>query len=391
MMRPMQLQGHRRDSRPQHLWRRPLIAAVCAGLALGSAHAANADDVAVVLKLVKADGHASAKIAFDATSCRPCTPIHIDGYNADNAKETVVALRVPRMRTLELTFSGDPDAIERVRVEDGDVPFHYAQGRWVVQLAPLDRDAITAAEYSMHIVEPGMVLRLEHADPARRAGAYRSGAFPVRQRRAADTLEFAQREVVRRLGLGEQAVREGLGTIQIMGFDTNDPHGHRDDPPHIHMHLRWPQDTGTQIGHLYLDDHGLLVNNRMGIKGIERPPRDYGKGETATTIAPDGRPLYAHTITAEGWLQLGRPGQAPCLIQPLGDGGFDTGARIACPGLTPIPLTVRDDLTTGTVTVHTGDIEEIYRYDTDTGALTSPQDVPLPAPSVDTTRRATAR
>jgi hypothetical protein len=383
---------HSRTASPRNAWRRPIAVALCLGLSLSAAHAANDDaGIAVVVKLVKADGHAMARIAFDAASCAACTPITADGYNADNARETVVALRVPRMRMLELKFFGEADAVKRVRVEGGDVPFHYAQGQWVVQLAPLDGDAITAAEYAMHIVEPGMVLRLEHADPSRRAGAYRSGEFPIRQRRAADTLEFAQREVVRVLGLGEQVARDNLGTIQIMGFDTNDPHGHLDNPPHMHMHLRWPQDTGTQIGHFYLDADGLLTRNDMGIKGINRPARTYGKGETATTIGPDGREVYAHTITAQGWLQLGRPKQAPCLIQPLGKGGFDSGARIVCPGMQPISLTVQNDLVEGKVTVRTGDIEETYRYDVDTGAMTSPQQVPMPGPSVETPRRGGVR
>ncbi len=36
-----------------------------------------------------------------------------------------------------------------------------------------------------------MVLRFEHADPARRAGDYATGLFPTVQRAAANVLEFA--------------------------------------------------------------------------------------------------------------------------------------------------------------------------------------------------------
>ncbi len=358
-------------------------AMVSALQAMPSAALAGPDaTVPLVIKFVKQDGHSQAHIGFDQASCVACSPITTAGYNADNPKEVLVAVNVPRLRSLELAFTGGPSDVKRVRIEGGDVPFHYEKGRWVVQVPPLASEAVTAGEYALHIVEPGMVPRLEHADPVRRAGDYRAGDFPALQRRAADTLEFAQRQVLRTLGLGVQAEQEHLGTIEIMGFDTNDPHGHTDSPPHVHMHLRWPNNTGTQIGHYYLDENGLLLLNRMGPKGLGFTARDYGKGETATSIAPDGKGLYAHTITREGWLQLGRAGVTPCLIKPLGQGGFETGALIQCPGLAPISLRVNNDLKLGKVTVQTDDVTEVFRYALDTGALTSPSDAPLPGPSV---------
>jgi len=247
---------------------------------------------------------------------------------------------------------------------------------------PLAADAITAAEVATHIVEPGMVLRFEHADPARRAGAYATGRFPDVERQAANVLEFAQREVVRTLDLGGEAVRNGLGTIQIMGFDTNAPHGHVDAPPHIHMHLRWPGDTGTQIGHYYLTPAGLLSHNIVGIKGLPAPDRRFDRGATFTTIGPDARPAYSHRITPEGWLAIARPGGATCLIRPVAADGFAAGATIACGGGPVRRITVADDIGQGVMTVTTDDIVETFRYATDSGTLLSPTASPAPPPSV---------
>ncbi len=358
--------------------RRLLAALLLTSAAPAFAGEEDADQVRIVLKFVKRDGVPA--IRFDPSSCPACALVATPLFNADNARETVIALDVPRRRSLELAFHGPAAAIRRVILEGGDVPFRTRAGGLVVQLPPVAGDAITAAEVATHVVEPGMVVRFEHADPARRAGAYATGGFPVLQRRAADHLEFALREVVRQLGLGEEVERERLGRIQIMGFDTNAPHGHLDTPPHIHMHLRWPNDTGTQIGHYYIGDDGLLTYNVVGVKGIAGAERRFGRGDVFTTIGPDGRGVYSHRITPEGWLEIGRPGTKPCLVRPAGGAGFDSGALLACPGRSPARVAVTDD--PGVLTVVTGRIAEVFRYDPDTGRLLSPVNVPAPSPSV---------
>ncbi|MET3437323.1 hypothetical protein [Sphingomonas sp. 1185] len=335
----------------------------------------------IVLKFVKHGSPDSPVARFQAESCTACVPVTTPSFNADNPRETVVALRVPRRRSLELAFDGPRQTVRRVILSGGDVPFRSGPHGVVVQLPPVAADAITAAEVATHIVEPGMVLRFEHADPARRAGAYATGPFPDRQRRAANMLEFAQREVVRRLGLGEEVERDGLGRIQIMGFDTNAPHGHADAPPHVHMHLRWPGDTGTQIGHYYIGPDGLLIENIVGVKGLDAPQRRFGRGETFTTIASDGRALYSHRITTQGWLEIARPGGAACLIKPDGGAGFDAGVRVLCGDEPATRIAVTDDLR-GVLTVLTGPLTEVFRYDPDTGASLSPSIVPAPPPSV---------
>ena len=63
----------------------------------------------------------------------------------------------------------------------------FSSAQWVA-LPPVPADAVTAGEVATHIVEPGMVLRFEHADPARRAGDYAGGRFPAVERAAAELL-----------------------------------------------------------------------------------------------------------------------------------------------------------------------------------------------------------
>ncbi|WP_207893462.1 hypothetical protein [Sphingomonas sp. PP-CE-1G-424] len=353
---------------------------VVIGVASPAAAQRTGDQVRVVLKFVKRA--AGAGVRFDPATCAACSPITDANWNADNDRETVIALWIPRMRTLELGFDHGAANVRRVILEGGDVPFNREGNRLTVAMPPVAAEAVTAAEVATHIVEPGMVLRFEHADPARRAGVYAQGLFPAVQRAAANALEFAQREVVRELGLGEWVERNHLGRIQIMGFDTNAPHDHRDAPPHIHMHLRWPDNTGTQIGHYYIGEDGLLSHNVVGVKGSGAPQHRFGRGQPFTTVAPDGRAIYTHRITPEGWLELGRAGAAPCVIRPSGNGGFAAGASVACPGMAPRRIAVADDLAAGVLTVDTDTVREVFRYDRDTGALLSPSAVPVPPPSV---------
>ena len=260
---------------------RPLAAGIMLLLASAPAGAAatgvQGDMVRVVLKFVKRTP--SAQLRFDPVSCPSCTAVTDANWNADNALETVIALAVPKRRTLELAFKGSSSDIRRVLLEGGDIPFRREGSGIVVSLPPVGNDAITTAEVATHIVEPGMVLRFEHADPARRAGPYAQGAFPVVQRAAADVLEFAQREVVRELGLGEQVERERLGRIQIMGFDTNAPHDLRDDPPprvaaavrtvaHLHVHLGREHDVvAPSLEGLADDLLGLAL--RIDVSGVD--------------------------------------------------------------------------------------------------------------------------
>ncbi|MDG5498078.1 hypothetical protein [Niveispirillum sp. BGYR6] len=339
----------------------------------------DADNVQVLVKFIPRAGKAAdGKVQFVAESCPACQQLHDPAYEKFNSRESILQLRVPRGRALELAFRLKPDQGDRVAVNDAILPTRREGDRLVLPLPPLWEDAEAASTMETDIEEPGLVVRVEHADPARRAGAYADGPFPMVERRAADNLTFAQREVIRRLKLGEHVAEEKIGTIQLMGFDTNYPAGHRDAPPHIHMHLRWPHNVGTQIGHYYLDGTGLLTENRGGIRPFKSSERLFKRGETMPTLDNQGRIVYAHTITAEGWLRIDRPEVGSCLLSPTGS-GFHEGVLVDCGPLGRTDVLMTDDIKTGVMIVRTGTIIETFRYDPDTGrlltALTAP---PLP-------------
>ncbi|PVM84460.1 hypothetical protein DDF62_22270 [Caulobacter radicis] len=343
--------------------------------ALCPAARAAGDDARVVLKFVKATASSGPAAIFDPASCPACVSVQDPGYARDNARETLVDLKVPRRRTLDLTFKAPTGKVRRVVVQTGDVAFTQKGERLIVHLPPLVGDTVDAGDVHTFVVEPGMVLRFEHDDRARRAGEYANASADFLERRAADNLTFAQREVVRRLGLGAKVKREGLGVIMIMGFDTNYPHGHTDAPAHIHMHMRWPDAAGTQIGHYYLDRTGLLTHNAVGFQGLKAPGARFGRGETFTTIDRLGRGVYSLRITSEGWLSIAAVEGPSCLIRPVA-AGFQSGAVVACDDAEPVEIQVRDDLEHGRLVVRTGLIEEVFSYDPDTGALLSAQEAP---------------
>ena len=363
-------------------------------LAIGSTSARAQDDapavpiqpaastVQILLKLLPADGSAPlGKVMLVPESCRGCVQLHDLAYERFNSRESIVQLRVPRMRSLEIVFDVSARRVRRVLINQQDVTMRSRDGRLSVALPPLAVDATWAAAFATDIVEPGVSLRFEHADVARRGGAYATGRFPDVERRAANVLTFAQREVIRRLGLGDHVAARRLGTIMLMGFDTNFPAGHTDAPPHVHMHLRWENNIGSQISHFYLNEQGLLTHNRVSVRGFGTPSQTLGRGETFNTIDRFGDTVYSHTVTTEGWLAIGGPApeRANCLIRPLAGASFADGATIDCGARGSARITMRDDMTEGAITVETDSTTEIFRYDRDTGMLQSPSEaVPVP-------------
>jgi hypothetical protein len=144
-----------------------------------------------------------------------------------------------------------------------DLQFQQDPKRLSFTLPSQIADRVNPGEFQSHLYWPGVELRLEHADPARRAGDYSTGEFPTVQRQAASNLEFGLLEAIRRLGLDHDVDDQNLGRLFLMGFDTNYPHGHHDSPPHFHLAL-WLSDYrayGSLIPHFYLTSEGLIKNS----------------------------------------------------------------------------------------------------------------------------------
>ncbi len=329
------------------------------------------DRVTVLIKFLPQPGQdAGAKVEFVPDSCRACTQLHDPAFERFNRRESVIQLRVPRARFLELAFTASDADAARAFVNNQELALTRADGRITLDLPPLAEDAVWAGAFATEIVETGVTLRFEHGDPVRRAGAYATGEFPFVERRAADNLTFAQREAIRQLGLGDYVARERIGQIMLMGFDTNFPAAHTDAPPHVHMHLRWAGNIGTQISHFYIGSDGLLTENKVGIRGLNAPGQTFGRGEAFTTVDRLGRSVYTHLITPEGALAITGPTGKVCTLLPDGE-GFHNGVRLSCGSAPAMTIRVSDDMAAGIIAVTTGAMREVLRYDPQTGHLLS--------------------
>ncbi len=180
-------------------------------------------------------------------------------YHGENPREIFFHVSVPAgpavIRNIRVDVGGA--AILTVIVEKNRLPFSTAGGAFAFDLPVVPRPRSSTVEVQTSLEWPGVVLRLEHAFPERRAGKYATD-FPALQRAAALNLEFGLREAIRDLKLDREVESRGLGKIHLMGFDTNNPLGHEDYPPHIHLILRWPHFAGSQAPHYYITERGLL-------------------------------------------------------------------------------------------------------------------------------------
>ena len=337
-----------------------------------AAYGAINQQVLVTLALMK-QGSAAKSLPYSVVfpqSCEKCEMVHDDAFAKQDAREIVLALRVPRSTQLDLVIKVAPNTIRRVLIEGSGLAFTSGADGVSITLPAQAEDRINSGEFQTHLYWPGIDLRFEHADPERRSGKYADGKWPSVERQAAANLEFAQREAVRMLGLDSFVASQNIGTIDLMGFDTNDPHGHEDWPPHMHMILWWPtvKGTGSLVAHYYISPEGFLTHTVVGPIGAIGVQAEFPIGSTFTTTDINGDEVYAHTITKEGWLRLGRVGGSECLIRPTG-AGFQEGATVECPGFTSRRVRVEDDVAKGVLRAWVNDSEETYHYDVDSGNL----------------------
>jgi len=332
------------------------------------------DTVLVTLKLAKtaqAPADMSAKLGFPA-DCTACKVIDDPIYVRQDTREIILAMRVPLSTPLKLTIATDTAAVRRVILETVDVPFERKDGALQLTLPAQIADRPDSGEFQTHLYWPGVELRFEHADPARRSGNYTTGAFPMVQRAAAANLEFGLLEAIRRLGLDHYVDDDNLGRLFLMGFDTNFPHGHADYPPHMHMALWLPnfRGTGSAIPHIYLTEDGLISHSLVGLtRGPLASNIDYKGGDLFTAVDNSGRPVFTLKITPEGWLQFGRFDGQTCGLTPL-QRGFDSGTKLTCPSFEPLSLQVEDDLQHSEIRESVNSkIAVVFHYDPDSGLL----------------------
>lgn len=336
--------------------------------------AARAEDrVLVTLKLVKVNG-APAQVPISLefpNNCKGCEAIEDSAYARQNTREVILAMRIPAAMPLDLRVKTDGSAFRRVTLETVDLHFAKSSEGLSFTMPAQIADRPNSGEFQTHLYWPGVELRVEHADPARRFGDYAQGEFPTAQHQAALNLEFGMLEAIRRLGLDHYVDDQNLGRLFLMGFDTNYPHGHSDFPPHFHLAL-WLSSYrayGSLIPHFYLSKEGLIESSMVTPYPWPLKPSEYKTGESLTITDTLTRAVYSLKITPEGWLNLHRYDGASCSLRPHGK-GFAGGIRVTCANFLSFSVHVEDDL--GKSEVHEsidGKVTASFLYDPDTGAL----------------------
>lgn len=339
------------------------------------AEAKQPGQVLVTIELAKNEIAAQERplsITFPSRECSLCSVETDPRYAKENKRVAVIALLIPRATSVPIHVAVDEGSIRRVLLEGQELPFEPDHGGINFTVPAQTADRVNSGEFQTHIYWPGIDLRLEHGDPDRRDGSYASGPYPDVELKAAHNLEFAQLLAIRMLGLDTQVVDRNLGTLDLMGFDTDYPHGHTDFPPHMHMILWWPtpSGTGSLIAHYYITPQGLLDHNEVipyGTLGLVATRIERGTVYTDTDVT--GHALYTHVITKQGWLELSAIGGGSCSIRPIGT-GFDSGAAVECVDFPRRTVQVEDDIKRGALTVvYDGNSKTTYSYDADSGRL----------------------
>lgn len=222
-------------------------------------------------------------------------------------------------------------------------------------------------------------LRVEHNDPARRAGPYAEGRWVGDEARAALDFTVAARAALRDWGVGE---RLSTGRLALMGFETNHPL-HGDFPPHWHLSYLLPDlAAGSHVPHLYLDPAGRVTANWLAVVGDRRRTRTAGVRDPVPYEAPDGDRVLALDVRPDGGVDVGpRAGEWRYSLVPATDGTAYGGAvRVDRRGKPWRRVACTDDTAAGRLRLVETPLgpdgapagppaETVHRYDPLTGAL----------------------
>ncbi|MEP3295887.1 MAG: hypothetical protein ABJO27_05305, partial [Pseudoruegeria sp.] len=148
----------------------------------------------------------------------------------------------------------------------------------------------------------------------------------------------------------------------------NNPCGHTDWPPHVHLHMARPA-VGAPIGHYYFDEELRFSHNDLYLRGCDVPTGRFSRNKPCPHFAPDNTLLFDMMITSDGGLRLTCVNGEVASIAPLGR-GFDTGAILEI-GTEQFEIKVAPDSPVGVVRVEIDGVQFVYTFDPDTGKFLS--------------------
>ena len=188
--------------------------------------------------------------------------------------------------------------IEAVLVEDQLLKFTQV-GKQLVFQVEVNKLRGKTQTLSVHTVlrEKGIVLRFEQNQYERFLGDYQQ--MPELEFKAAQHYEVAAREILRLSGVANYVHHNELGYFLLAGFETHDRF-HKDYPAHWHFIFRWPYRIGSQAPHIYLDEQGRNIYNKMWIDCIPKVNAIYEVDEWCPLLDNRGNEVIAFKINADG-------------------------------------------------------------------------------------------
>jgi hypothetical protein len=240
------------------------------------------------------------------------------------------------------------------------------------------RDAWDTLEVWSHLDEKHLPLRIEHNHPDRRAGYYYQNPWVGEQARACINYLIASREILHDWGLHHAIADAGLGTISLMGFESNNPL-HGDAPPHWHWIYYWPTEAGSQVPHLYIGPQGRTLSNNVWVFAREDLKRTAGPDDPMIFRDPSGKEWFAIDIRRDGGVNIEPSfGCRPYAIVAGPDGRFDNSVIVRRDGRDWLEVSAGDDTATGRLSLHLRDVSsgsatsQTHLYDPLTGTPRPP-------------------
>ena len=183
--------------------------------------------------------------------------------------------------------------ILRVIGAKGEVEETASGRRFTISPRNVPTDAFT--EVSFGAVKLGVFHNWE----IRRAGPYREGAYPANEIKAQLNYMLGALEVCRAYGWTESETPDFVDHINLYGFETHFPHGHRDFPAHFHIMLAWDGWKAANVGHYLLDDSGKILRNNFWIlhKDVEIVDQP---GVVTKYVDKTNRVVFETTILSDG-------------------------------------------------------------------------------------------
>ncbi len=261
------------------------------------------------------------------------------------------------------------------RVLDTKQPFEKTENgaRFTPTRAKPRTDAFTEVAFG------SVYLGVFHNWDVRRCGPYRDGDYPYAQIKAQLNYMLGALEVCRAYGWTATNKPDFVDHINLYGFETHFPNGHRDYPAHFHIMLGWNGWNNANVGHYLIDAQGNIVKNTYWVlhKDVENMHLPgyvsrYTDGDDReifdTTILPDGSGLVFTKVGAdrEFLIRAGAKGSPESVEVCERTQGTEDAWKVMC------EVVANDDAQHGVFVSDTkysdGTVQHVeFKYDPDTG------------------------